>query len=151
MAEDGISRRDFLDGVAITAAGLAAAAAAPHLTGAEAAIVAGREQHLPPGYYPPAETGIVGQTDRVVRRTMKIDGRPNPDDPHSSAGGRGIHRHRVRDTHERYDCVIVGAGISGLASAKWYRDRFGADAKILLLDPLRDFGGHAHRNEFHVG
>jgi hypothetical protein len=38
MAEDGITRRDFLDGVAITAAGLAAAAAAPHLTGAEAAL-----------------------------------------------------------------------------------------------------------------
>jgi hypothetical protein len=29
MADDGITRRDFLDGVAITAAGLAAAAAAP--------------------------------------------------------------------------------------------------------------------------
>ena len=29
MSEDKITRRDFLDGVAITAAGLAAAAAAP--------------------------------------------------------------------------------------------------------------------------
>ena len=39
---DGITRRDFLDGVAITAAGLAAAAAAPYLTGAEAALAAGQ-------------------------------------------------------------------------------------------------------------
>ena len=31
--DDGITRRDFLDGVAIGAAGLAAAAAAPYLTG----------------------------------------------------------------------------------------------------------------------
>jgi spermidine dehydrogenase len=46
--------------------------------------------------------------------------------------------------------VVVGAGASGLAAAKWYQDRFGADAKILLIDPLPDFGGHSHRNEFHI-
>ena len=39
-----ITRRDFLDGVAITAAGLAAAAATPSLTGAEAALAAGRRR-----------------------------------------------------------------------------------------------------------
>ena len=54
------------------------------------------------------------------------------------------------DDGECYDCVIVGAGASGLAAAKFYRDRFGADKKVLLLDPLPDFGGHSHRNEFHV-
>jgi NAD(P)-binding Rossmann-like domain len=57
---------------------------------------------------------------------------------------------RVRDTGEAYDCVIVGAGASGIASAKWYRDRFGEDSRILLIDPLPDFGGHHHRNEFHI-
>ena len=36
----GISRRDFLDGVAITSAGLAAAAAPPRLAGAEAKLAA---------------------------------------------------------------------------------------------------------------
>ena len=35
-ARDGISRRDFLDGAAVSAAGLAAAAAFPGLSGAEA-------------------------------------------------------------------------------------------------------------------
>jgi spermidine dehydrogenase len=149
---DGITRRDFLDGAAITAAGLAAAAAAPHLTGAEAAAVTAGHgaPGLPAGYYPPAKTGLKGHPDRVVRQTMKIDGRPNPGDVHSTRPGPGIHVRRVIDSHETYDCVIVGAGISGLAAAKYYRDRFGEDSKILLLDPLPDLGGHATRNEFHV-
>ena len=49
-----------------------------------------------------------------------------------------------------YDCVIVGAGASGLGAANFYRDRFGPDTKILLIDQLADFGGNSHRNEFHV-
>ena len=66
---DGITRRDFLDGVAISAAGLAAAAAAPHLTGAEAALAAHGykpPQPLPPGYHPPTDTGLKGTPDDVV-------------------------------------------------------------------------------------
>ncbi len=145
-----ITRRDFLDGMAIGAAGLAAAAAAPYLTGAEAALVErGGARPLPADYYPPRQTGIVGHRDGLVRKTVKIDGPPNPDKEHSAKPGPGIDR-RVADTGQVYDCVIVGAGISGLAAAKYYGDRFGANSKILLLDPMRDFGGHAHRNEFHV-
>jgi spermidine dehydrogenase len=45
--------------------------------------------------------------------------------------------------------VIVGAGVSGLAAAWFYRKKMGPDAKILLLDNHDDFGGHAKRNEFH--
>ncbi|MQA74675.1 MAG: NAD(P)-binding protein [Solirubrobacterales bacterium] len=150
---DGITRRDFLDGAAISAAGLAVAAAAPKLTGAEAAQVArsGRPQ-LPRHYYPPGFTDpLNGEPDPVIDATMEIDGRPisSPADIHSSAGGPGISA-RIHDTHEVYDCVIVGAGASGLAAAKFYRDRFGPDSKILLIDPLPDFGGHSHRNEFHI-
>ncbi len=147
---DGITRRDFLDGVAISSAGLAAAAAAPHLTGAEAAAVAAGGGGLPRGYYPPTETGLKGQPNRVIRKIMKIDGPPNPRDVHSTRGGPGVRVRRVIDCHETYDCVIVGAGASGLAAAKYYRDRFGEDAKILVLDPLGDYGGHSTRNEFHV-
>jgi len=150
---DGITRRDFLDGVAITAAGLAAAAAAPHLTGAEA-LAASRGHSpspLPRGYYPPTRTGLKGQSDDFVRDIMRIDGPPNQRDVHSTRGGPGIHVRRVVDSDETYDCVIVGAGASGLAAAKYYRDRFGEDSRILLLDPLPDFGGHSARNEFHVG
>lgn len=48
-----------------------------------------------------------------------------------------------------YDLVVVGAGISGLASAYFYQQRF-PDSKILILDNHDDFGGHAKRNEFHA-
>jgi spermidine dehydrogenase len=150
---DGITRRDFLDGVAITGAGLAAAAAAPHLTGAEAALASGgrhKPKPLPPGYYPPTSTGLTGTPDDVVRNTIKVDGLPNQRDVHSTRGGPGIFAWPHDDHEQTYDCVIVGAGASGLAAAKFYRDRFGEDSKILILDPLPDFGGHSHRNEFHV-
>ena len=82
---------------------------------------------------------------------MAFDGLPNPRDVHSTKGGPGIHPRHVRDVDDTYDLVVVGAGASGLAAAKWYQDRFGANAKILLIDPLPDFGGHSHRNEFHIG
>jgi spermidine dehydrogenase len=147
MAEDRITRRDFLDGVAITAAGLAAAAAAPNLNGAEAAL----RSRSRTSSYPPTDTGIVGLRNAVVRDTMAIDGFPTPKDVHSTKGGPGIHPRRVHDVDDVYDLVVVGAGASGLAAAKWYQDRFGPNAKILLIDPLPDFGGHSHRNEFHIG
>ena len=151
---DGITRRDFLDGVAIGAAGLAAAAAAPYLTGAEAALAAGGPPpgySLPPGYYPPTSTGITGEPDNVVGNTMRIDPpASSPSDIHSSAPGPGIQPSGARDVDDDYDCVIVGAGASGLGAAKFYLDRFGPDSKILLLDQLPDFGGNSHRNEFHV-
>jgi spermidine dehydrogenase len=51
---------------------------------------------------------------------------------------------------EHYDLVIAGAGLSGLATALFYRERFGPEAKILIVDPTADFGGHAARNEFEV-
>jgi spermidine dehydrogenase len=54
-----------------------------------------------------------------------------------------------RKLAEHYDLVIVGAGVSGLAAARFYQKRMGPDARILLLDNHDDFGGHAKRNEFH--
>ena len=85
--------------------------------------------------------------------------------PAASAGMRGHHAgsfeaaHAMRDgvvpslagkpIEEDYDLVVVGAGISGLASAYFYRKRR-PDARILILDNHDDFGGHAKRNEFTV-
>ena len=46
--------------------------------------------------------------------------------------------------------MIVGSGASGISAAKSYLDRFGPNKKILILDALPDFGGHSHRNEFHI-
>ena len=67
--KDGITRRDFLDGAAISAAGLAAAAAFPGLTGAEAMAHAhaARSTPLPPGYYPPTFSDpFTGQPRQVI-------------------------------------------------------------------------------------
>lgn len=55
------------------------------------------------------------------------------------------------DTKETYDLVVVGAGISGLAAAHFFRERVGRSARILILENHDDFGGHAKRNEFHLG
>src|SRR4029077_1830507 len=56
----------------------------------------------------------------------------------------------VEDEQESYDLIIVGAGISGLAAAYFYRKQKGNSARILILDPHDDFGGHARRDEFEV-
>jgi len=45
---------------------------------------------------------------------------------------------------------VVGAGISGLAAAWFYRRAAGPSARILVLDNHDDFGGHAKRNEFTI-
>ena len=55
------------------------------------------------------------------------------------------------DDGESYDLVVVGAGISGLAAAYFYRKFAGKQSKILILDNHDDFGGHAKRNEFQAG
>jgi len=51
---------------------------------------------------------------------------------------------------ESYDLVVVGAGLSGLSAAYLYKQKHGADARVLVLDNHDDFGGHARRNEHSV-
>ena len=86
--------------------------------------------------------------------------------PPARKGMRGSHpgsfdaAHALRDGQifeidgvepgDEVDLVVVGAGISGLAAAWFYRQRE-PDATILLLDNHDDFGGHAKRNELWVG
>jgi spermidine dehydrogenase len=122
-----ISRRDFLDGVAFTlGAGALATGGALFPSPAEAAA------------YPPAETGLRGQYDATYTVAHRLrDGTFWQDAPAPA------------NTGERYDLAIVGAGISGLSAAYYYRRRF-PDARILILDNTDDFGGHAKRSEFTV-
>jgi spermidine dehydrogenase len=55
------------------------------------------------------------------------------------------------DTRESYDLVVVGGGISGLSAAHFFREHAGRSSRILILENHDDFGGHAKRNEFHLG
>jgi spermidine dehydrogenase len=130
-----ITRRDFLNGVAVGAGGLLAAD--PLL----AALLA--EQAAPekaPGYYPPALTGMRGNHDGTFTYAHQLrDGKR-----WDSAGA-------VASTGETYDLVVVGGGISGLAAAYFYRQNAGKSARILVMDNHDDFGGHAKRNEFQAG
>ena len=119
-----ITRRDFLDGVAL---GLSATA-----TGFASNLMA----QTPSAGYPPALTGMRGSHPGAFEPFHLLrDGRFWPNAPHPE------------NTAEEYDLVVVGAGISGLAAAHYYRKAH-PGAKILLLDNHDDFGGHAKRNEF---
>lgn len=123
-----ITRRDFINGVAIGAGGaLAAGGLSPDL---EALLAQGAP------VYPPGLTGLRGSHVGSFEafHAMK-DGAFWKDAP------------VPRDTGEQYDLVVVGAGISGLAAAHYFR-KARPDARVLVLDNHDDFGGHAKRNEF---
>src|SRR5215468_4462727 len=125
-----ISRRDFLDGVAVT---IGSAAVAMHVPKASA-------QEMKTPSYPPALTGLRGDQDQVFKHAHKLrDGKP-----WDSLG-------TPEKSEETYDLVVVGAGISGLAAARFYQKKYGKSSRILLLDSHDDFGGHARRDEFEVG
>src|SRR6185312_1292369 len=127
-----IPRRDFLQG-ALVAAGtmlsgpfLRAYADEPDSTAA---------QDLP-GYYPPRRTGLRGSHPGSFEAA------------HALRDGTAVGQ--ASDKQESYDLVIVGAGISGLAAAHFYRARNPSAGRILILDNHDDFGGHAKRNEFEL-
>ena len=129
-----------MNGVAIAVTGAAGlgfsgARAADPATAADPPIAAGPATAAAP-LYPPGRDGLRG-----------------------SHAGSFEAAHRLRDGSpfditqaaltEHHDLVVVGAGISGLAAAFFYRQRR-PDARVLILDTNDDFGGHAKRNEFVV-
>ena len=117
-----ISRRDFLNGFALTiASGLTPAA----------------QVAAQPLRYPPALTGLRGHHPG----SFEVG--------HALRDGASFAFDQA-PIEESYDLVVVGGGISGLAAAWFYRRAVGADARILILDNHDDFGGHAKRNEFRL-
>jgi spermidine dehydrogenase len=128
-----ITRRDFLNGVAIGVGGLVAHSWLPGLR-AEAAVPFPQDT---PGYYPPALTGMRGSHDGSFAVSHAVR-----DSGFWARAGQPI------ATGESYDLIVVGGGISGLAAACFYRTRTSRNARILILDNHDDFGGHAKRNEF---
>jgi spermidine dehydrogenase len=127
-----ITRRDILHGVGAlaTASWIPGKALADQVLASESGLSAA---------YPPALTGLRGshvgsfEVAHELAREGRRDWGP------------------VEETEtDEYDLVIVGAGLSGLAAAHFYR-KSKPDARILILDNHDDFGGHAKRNEFQIG
>src|SRR6476469_5598819 len=135
-----ITRRDFLNGVAIGIGSTMSAAVLRDIPGGELLLEAAGLAQDTPGYYPPALTGMRGSHDGSF------------DVSHALRDGRFWQTAGTpQNTNETYDLVVVGGGISGLAAAYFYRQRVGRSAKILILDNHDDLGGHAKRNEFRPG
>jgi spermidine dehydrogenase len=131
-----ITRRDFIDGIAVSAA-LAASNRTLAAVGAEIAGTAAQDR---PGYYPPALKGMRGSHPGSFEAAHALR-----DGAFRRSGATPI------ETGEQYDLIIVGGGIGGLAAAYFYRAKAGLAARILILDNHDDFGGHAKRNEFELG
>ena len=127
-----ITRRDLLHGLAAGAlTPLAAALLGVPARAAEAAACAAAACADPP-----ARTGLRGSNEG----SFEV----------AHAARDGARWDEVADSGEQYDLAVVGAGLSGLAAAYFYRARTSPAARILILDNHDDFGGHARRNEFRL-
>jgi spermidine dehydrogenase len=135
-----ITRRDFLNGVAVGVGGTLASGA----FGEDVLLAAAALDDFAPekaaGYYPPALMGMRGNHDGTFTFAHRLRDGESWDSDGAAA-----------KTGETYDLVVVGGGISGLAAAYFYRKGARPSARILILDNHDDFGGHAKRNEFRAG
>jgi spermidine dehydrogenase len=119
-----IPRRDFLNGIALSAAGAALAGTV-------------QAQTRTAGDYPPLRSELRGNYPEAISEFDRI-----------RQGAYAKFPVPANEIQEEYDLVIVGAGISGLSAAYFWRTALGPEQKILILDNHDDFGGHAKRNEF---
>jgi spermidine dehydrogenase len=127
-----ISRRDFLNGVAMVAGSVALAESGLAAGRGDAAVAPGEDYP-----YPPMRTGIRGSQPGSFTAA------------HALRDTRSVDLARAEHTGETYDLVIVGGGLSGLAAAHFFHQNVGPGARVLILDNHDDVGGHARRNEFH--
>src|SRR5215813_6348697 len=132
-----ITRRDFLNGVAVAIGTLGITGLPDKTSALERASQSGANSDSAD---PPELTGLRGSQPGSY------------DVAHALRDGTFWEKAgNPTDTHETYDLIVVGAGISGLAAAYFYRKQAGKNSRILILDNHDDFGGHARRNEFRVG
>jgi spermidine dehydrogenase len=129
-----IARRDFLNGAALAVGATAIPAGALRSVGRTDE----RQNHS--GYNPPIETGLRGSHAGSFEIAHSLR-----DGTFWKTAAKPI------DTGEVYDLIVVGGGLSGLSAAYFFRERNGANSRILILENHDDFGGHARRNEFHLG
>ena len=104
-----ISRRDFINGVGIALGSSAFGSTAFSKTNSA------QDEF---GYYPPKLMGMRGshpgsfEVAHLIRDGAKFE---------------------TADIDEEYDLVVVGAGISGLSAAYFYKNNVNKDAKILII------------------
>ena len=127
-----ISRRDFVNGVGVAIGGTMLPSNAGRRPGRGHTITTPQRSR---DYYPPVLTGMRGSHagSFEVAHSMR----------------EGMTWSDAEETGGLYDLIVVGGGLSGLASAYFFRKAL-PEAKILILDNHDDFGGHAKRNEFEV-
>jgi len=128
-----ITRRDFMNGAAM-------AVGAAMLPRGYAAAADSSEPQNQTGYDPPIKTGLRGSHSGSFEIAHRLR-----DGTFWAGAGQPI------ESQESYDLVVVGGGISGLSAAYFFRERAGNSARVLILENHDDFGGHAKRNEFHLG
>lgn len=122
-----ISRRDFLQGAMLGAAGLALGCKS----------TTSSKPEITPALSPPRLTGLRGQDMTSTKLGHHVRD--------------GMFRELPREviaTGEEYDLIVIGAGFAGLAAAYVYQRERRGKARILILDNHDDFGGHARRNTF---
>jgi spermidine dehydrogenase len=127
-----ITRRDFMQGAAMA---IAAAVTPPTSLFAQKAAEA---QNMP-GYDPPATHGLRGSHPGSFEVAHRL-----------RDGSFWANAGKPESTGESYDLIVVGGGISGLSSARFFHQAAGRSARVLILENHDDFGGHAKRNEFQV-
>jgi spermidine dehydrogenase len=140
--DSSITRRDFL-GTALLASG--------------AALLDG---------FPPWQLWAASTRDANVTADSEWNGYGGVGDYASSNGNTWevlTAGHKLRDgsyeksfanlveTGEKYDCVVIGGGISGLAAALFFLRQAGPNARCLVLENHAIFGGEAKQNDFEVG
>lgn len=132
-----ISRRDFLGGSVATAATLGIGVGCAPSRPALPAGPVGRTGTPPPAAkHPPSRLGLRGSHEGAFEVAHQL-GREKRTDWGPA----------TEPDPETYDLIVVGAGVSGLAAALFFRDQ-NPGARVLLLENHDDFGGHAKRNEF---
>ena len=111
-----IARRDFLQGAAIGVGGMLLGGLAPELVVAAEHIA---EQDRS-GYYPPTRLGMRGSHPGSFEAA------------HALRDSRSLDRRDRRRRGESFDLIVVGAGISGLAAAHFFRTH---SPRGRVLDP----------------
>jgi spermidine dehydrogenase len=132
------TRREFVEGVVGTLVGATALSAVRPASAMtkEPPSIAQPGPLSTTANYPPSLQGIRGQNQSAMEAAHSVrDGATVP---------------FAREIEENYDLVVVGAGLSGLAAAYFFRKAL-PNSRVLILESCDDFGGHARRNEYNVG